>query len=89
MRLLLIGVSLLCLFLAGCTKEANPDNANNTEQVKVQDATLSSTALESEQEQVDEGAADTEQEEAKVGQATNIAATEEEIHSALLWRLDQ
>ncbi|MEK3787861.1 hypothetical protein [Paenibacillus sp. FSL K6-1230] len=78
MRLLLIGVSLLCLFLAGCTKEANPDNANNTEQVKVQDATLSSPALESEQEQVDEGAADTEQEEAKVGQATNIAATEEE-----------
>lgn len=78
MRLLLIGISLLCLLLAGCTKDANPDNANNTEQVKANEASSSSPALESEQEQVDEGTADTEQEEAEVGQATNMAATEEE-----------
>lgn len=78
MRLLLIGVSLLCLLLAGCTNDAISDDDNNTEQVKVNDASTSRPALESEQETIDEAATDTEKEEAVVGQATNMAATEEE-----------
>ncbi|MNW25777.1 hypothetical protein D3C74_25290 [compost metagenome] len=78
MRLLLIGVSLLCLLLAGCTNDAISDNANNTEQVKANDASSTSPALENEQAKIDEATADTEQEEAVAGQATNMAVTEEE-----------